>query len=145
VTRETEWSEEWEVLRAERADARLRWRGAADGLAAQARDPLGLGSLVRDHPVAAAGFGAAAGSLLVKLLLGRAKATRDRPARGDETARPAPAWSTVLLDAALKVAVPWLVRTLQDKFGWDLGAGAAREPDRPHTADAETVAPAPRS
>jgi hypothetical protein len=143
VTRETEWREEWAVLRAERERARRRWRSAADGLAEQARDPLGLGRLVRGHPVAAAGLGAAAGALLVKLLLGGAKSARDRRARGDHAARPA--WSKVLLDAALGVAMPWLLRTLKDKFGWDLEPGAAPEPDRPHSEDAKSGTPAARS
>jgi hypothetical protein len=115
MTRESRWREEWEALRAERALARRKWREAAGGLAGRARAPLGIGRLIRDHPIAAAGIGAAAGALLVKLFLSRAPARRESPPPCEEAARPAPAWSTALRDAALGVAVPWIIRMLEER------------------------------
>jgi len=114
VTSERQWRAEWEVLRADRDRARRAWRSAADGLAARARDPLGVGRLVRDHPVAAGGVGAAVAALLARSFLRGARAPRD----GADA--PASPWSTILRDAALSVGVPWLVRYVKDKFGWDL-------------------------
>jgi hypothetical protein len=113
VTRESRWREEWEVLRAERALARRRWSEAADGIAERARVPLGIVRLIRDHPVAAAGIGAAAGAILVKLLRPPVHGGTDGPPDGGEPTRPAPAWSTALRDAALGIAVPWILRMLE--------------------------------
>jgi hypothetical protein len=143
VTRETQWQEEWKGLRAERDLARRRWRSAADELAVRARDPLGLGRLVRDHPVASTGIGAAAGALLARLFLGGARPSRDAASKNGDGDRAAPVWSTLLREAALSVALPWLLRMLKEKLGWDLGglaappeentsvAGPAPEPARP--------------
>lgn len=114
MSSERRWRAEWEVLRAERDRARRRWRIAADGLAARARDPLGVGRLVRDHPVAAGGVGAAVAALLARSFLRGARAQRD------DAAAPASAWTTILRDAALSIGVPWLLRYVKDKFGWDL-------------------------
>lgn len=131
MTRETEWREEWEILRAERDLARRRLRGAADGLAARAKDPLGLRTFVREHPVAATGIGAAAGALLVKMLLGGARPPRDDEPHGNGAAPPARAWSAVLRDAALGIAVPWLLRVLKERVGRALDPDPAPDPDRP--------------
>jgi hypothetical protein len=119
VTREEEWRLEFEALRAERAVARRKWRGAADGLAERARDPLGLRGLVKAHPIAATGIGAAVGALLVKMLFGRRKDP-------DVNGQPPSALSAVLRNAVVGVAVPWLLRTVKEKFGW--GAGEAEAP-----------------
>lgn len=117
MTREEEWQREWEVLRAERARARREWRGAADGLSAWSRDPLGLGKLVRGHPLAATGISAAVGALLGKFLQWKVGAAKEESPEAAEPARPAVAWTTVLRDAAVGLAVPWLLRTLKEKFG----------------------------
>ena len=124
MTREGEWRKEWEVLRAERALARRRWRSAADGLSARARDPLGLGRLVHDHPVAATGIGAAAGALLMRLFAGGGRARGDGESRDDGPARQSPSWPAALRDAALDVAVPWLLRALKGD------PDPAQEPER---------------
>ncbi len=140
---ETDWQKEWEVLRAERDVARRQWRSAADGLAARARDPFGLRSLVQDHPVAATGIGAALGAVFVKLFLGRKGARKGGAPRGDGVSgpdadgRPPPRWSTVLREVALSIAVPWLIRTLREKFGFDIEPAVAPEPDRPQPAAAK--------
>ena len=149
---EAEWRKEWEVLRAERALARRRWRSAADELAERAHDPFGLGKLIKDHPVAAAGIGAAAGALLVKLFLGRSGKSRDGASQrsgashDDDTAeRPAAnVWSTILRDAALRIAVPWIIDWVKEKFGADLAPNAAPGPAAA-AADARSAAPAAAS
>lgn len=131
MTRETEWRREWDVLRAERVRARHEWRTAADGLAARARDPLGVGGLVRDHPVAATGIGAAAAALLVKLFVGRASKRRHGASTDDDgAARTASPFSKILRDTAVSFAVPWLLRAAKEKFGWDLGSSAEPRPSR---------------
>ncbi len=122
MTREEEWRREWEGLRAERDLARRRWCEASAGLSAWTRDPLGLGGILKGHPVAAAGIGAALAALLVKFL-GR------RPAlgTGEEAAAPPAAWTAVLRDAAVGVAVPWLVRFVAGRFGGDPATGEGKE------------------
>ncbi len=145
MTRESEWRREWEVLRAERRLARGRWRSASDGLAARARDPLGLGTLVQDHPIVATGIGAAAGALLVKLFLGGAGARRDDAPPRDGAGRPQSVLSAVLRDAALGIAVPWLLRTLKEKVGWDLSPDPAPGTDPPCPQAAGPEGRAPRS
>jgi len=130
VTRESAWRIEWAALRAERDRARRKWRGAADGLAARARDPLGLGKLAHDHPIAAGGVGAAVGALLVNLLLGRARASK-RDADGAADAPQASAWSVLLRDAALNFAVPWLLRMLERRFGGKTDPAASPIPEGP--------------
>jgi hypothetical protein len=125
VTREEQWRREWEALRAEREIARRNWRCAADGLAAWARDPLGFKGLVRGHPIASAGIGAAVGALLARLLL-----RGPEPGEREEgPARPPAAWTTVLRDAAVGLAVPWLLRVLKEKFGG--GPGPDEAPPAP--------------
>jgi hypothetical protein len=133
VTHESEWREEWAILRAERDLARRRWRSAADGLAARARDPLGLGDLVRAHPVVAGGIGAAAVALLVQHLAGRPHPRGDDKSPSSGAGRPGATWTGVLRDAVLSVGVPWLLRTLKTRFGWD--AAAAVQSGSPPPAD----------
>lgn len=116
MTREDEWRREWEGLRAERAEARREWRTAADGLSAWSRDPLGIGRLVRGHPVATAGIGAALGALVARFLRGKAPAEGATEERA-EAPRPALAWTTVLRDAAVNLAVPWILRRVKEGFG----------------------------
>ena len=135
MTSEIEWRKEWELLRADRARARRQWRSAADGLAAKAHDPLGLNRLIQGHPIAATGIGAAAGAILAKLFLGRKRARQ-----GDARAGSGSVWSAMLRDAAISVALPWLVRMVKDKFGWDLAPGAVPESDEGEPADDESVA-----
>lgn len=125
MTHESEWQAEWAILRAERDLARRRWRSAADGLAARARDPLGLGDLVRAHPVVAGGIGAAAVALLVQHLAGRPQPRGDDESPSGGAGRSGATWTSVLRDAVLSVGVPWLLRTLKTRFGWDAGAAAA--------------------
>lgn len=151
---EAEWRKEWEVLRAERAVARRRWRSAADELTERAHDPFGLRKLIADHPVVATGIGAAAGALLVKLLFGRSGKSRDgssqrngAPHDDDDTAKgpAANVWSTILRDAALRIAVPWLLNWVREKFGQDLDPKAAPGPvttDAPSAARATDLTPA---
>jgi hypothetical protein len=124
MTREEEWRKEWEGLRAARALARSRWRAASGALSARAKDPLGLNGAIHDHPIAAAGIGAVAGALLVKVLLGGPR----REASGG----PAAGWIGALRDAALGVAVPWLLRVLQEKTGG--GPGPSATPEAPRAA-----------
>ena len=94
MSREEQWRREWETLRAERELARRRWRGAADGLSAWSRDPLGIHRLVSGHPIAAAGVAAAVGALLARLL------SRGPEPKAEEPARPPVAWTTVLREAS---------------------------------------------
>jgi hypothetical protein len=124
VTIEASWQKEWGVLRAERVLARRRWRSAADGLAARARDPLGLRRLVHDHPIAAGGIGAAAVALVLKLLFGGRKAPSDSAQGPGDAARPAIPWKTLLLDAATSIAGPWLLRLLKQMPGGDPEPGS---------------------
>jgi hypothetical protein len=123
MTREEEWRREWEVLRAARGLARSRWRDASGALAARAKDPLGLSRAVHDYPIAAAGIGAMAGALLVKVLLGGRRREAEAP--------PAAGWAGALRDAALGVAIPWLLRVLQGK------AGGGIDPSGPPEAPGE--------
>jgi len=130
VTREEQWRAEWEALRAERETARKKWRAASDGLSAWSRDPLGLRRLVSGHPIAATGIAAAVGALLVKHLM------RGPEPKAEEAARPPVAWTTLLRDAAMGLAVPWLARILKETFGAGPGdappaAEAREEGERP--------------
>lgn len=138
MTREAKWRTEWEALRAERALARRRWRSAADGLAARARDPLGLAGLVGGHPIASAGIGAALGALLLRLFLrGRA---RRKEGREHGSARPQSSWTTTLRDALLRVALPWLVRYVKEQFGRDADPAPAPKSPGLQPAAAEASA-----
>lgn len=140
---ESDWQAEWESLRAEREIARRKWRLAADGLMERAQDPLGLGRVVRDNPLASTGVGAVVGALLVKMFVAkRAAGTPGHAARNGAAHGPS-LWSTVLRDAALSVAVPWLMRTLKDKFGWDLDPAVPPAPDRARAGDADPSAARP--
>jgi hypothetical protein len=134
VRTEAAWREEWKVLHDRRELARRRWRGAVAGLSERARDPLGLGALVREHPLASAGIGAAAGALLGGFLLRGARAQGKDDAAASATP-PAP-WKILLRDAAMGIAVPWLLRMVREKFGGDgVADPGAPPPCRPPDRD----------
>ena len=119
MSAEATFRAEWEILHARRERARRRWRGAVSELKDRARDPLGMGSLVREHPLAAAGIGAVAGALLGGLFLrGAGGKRRDAP---PEAPAPHP-WKTLFRDAAMGIAVPWVLKVLKEKFSVDIDA-----------------------
>ncbi|MCE9638115.1 MAG: hypothetical protein K8T90_20630 [Planctomycetes bacterium] len=138
---ETDWKREWETLRAEREVARRKWRRAADGLTEHARDPLGLGKMIHDNPVASTGVGAIVGAMLVKMFIARKSESRSGT---QNRGSPPPAqsmWSTIIREAALSVAVPWLMRMMKEKFGWDLDPAAphAPAPDGARVGEADSA------
>lgn len=103
-----EWQEEWDRLVDERAAARRRWARARDVVSEKARDPLGIKTVFKRHPVLAGGVAAGLGALLVKSILG----TGRRPRAPDADRAPAP-WSVALKQVAMSVATPLLTQLLQ--------------------------------
>lgn len=135
MSAEATFRAEWEVLHARRERARRRWRGAVRELKERARDPLGMGSLVREHPLAAAGIGAVAGALFGGLLLRGVRGPRRDAPRDAPASHP---WKAMLRDAAMGIAVPWVLKVLKEKFAVDVDAApppaAGGEDPRPATA-----------
>lgn len=142
---EAEWRREFDALRAERETARAEWRSAASGLAARARDPFGLGAAVREHPIAAQGIGAGIGGFVVDWLLRSLLGKRGSGASSkDGGGAPASSagldWGAMLRSVAVSVAVPWILRFLKERFGWDgLSGTDAAQGDRPDAAGGAPV------
>lgn len=137
---EAEWRREFAALRAERETARAEWRSAASGLAARARDPFGLGAAVREHPIAAQGIGAGIGGFVVdwllRSLLGkRGSGASSKDGGGASASSAGLDWGAMLRSVAVSVAVPWILRFLKERFGWDGVDGAdSAQGDRPDSA-----------
>jgi hypothetical protein len=102
--------EEWERLRAERRMLRDRVAASASGVLDKARDPFGLRSAIRRHPLAAA---VTAGGLAAVL---SALVARRRTARTAEPEEDTGSLNSMLKKAAIGVAVPWLARFVQQRF-----------------------------
>jgi hypothetical protein len=115
------WQEEWDALRAERELARRKWRRASHALGERAKDPLGVKSAIRKHPLLAAAVTAGAGALIGRLLFGGGGGGHRRHADDDE---PAPsrnghggsAWSHALQSVAMQVATPLLTHFITNRL-----------------------------
>jgi hypothetical protein len=106
-----EWQTEWDQLVNERAAARRRWARSVEVVAVKARDPLGVKTIFKRHPVLASGVAAGLGALLVKTLLGAARRPRE-----EDADRPPSNWSAALKTVAMNVATPLLTHFLSSRL-----------------------------